>query len=111
MLNRHSLFSVAIIGVAGLLAACNSEQSPAKKVDPTSFATPPVWVDRVSQVAYNPSIPDGTPALGNYENEPARFYFPGVPLMPNEDEQAAQEPAALPSDIISSRSFSGPGGG
>ena len=111
MMNSRVILSLAIIGAAAILPSCASEPQTAKKpVEPASFETPPNWLDRVSQVAYNPSKPEGEPALGDYEDEPSRFYFQGVPLMANEDDQSAEEePAALPSDIISSRSFAPPG--
>jgi hypothetical protein len=113
MMNRQSVLSAAILGIASWMGACTSESQTAPKAQPASFDTPPTWLDRVSRVAYNPSRPEGAPALGDYENEPARFFFQGVPLMANEDDQNGEEegPAApsLPGDINSSQSFSPPG--
>ena len=114
MLNGRSILSFAILGVSAVLAACESTPQNAAKAQPASFETPPTWLDRVSRVAYNPPKPDGAPVLGDYENEPARFYFQGVPLMANEDDQGGEEEGeaapSLPGDILRSQSFSAPGG-
>jgi hypothetical protein len=114
MMTKRSSLSYGALALATVLGACATNPQTASKPQPTSFDTPPAWLDRVSQVSYNPSKPEGPPALGDYENEPSRFYFQGVPLMASEDDQSyedAAEAPSLPGDILSSRSFSGPGGG
>src|SRR5437763_1674739 len=51
MMNKRSILTIAILGVAAFLGACANESQTAQKADPASFETPPNWLDRVSRVA------------------------------------------------------------
>jgi hypothetical protein len=107
---RNSFFAVAVVGVASVLGACGTTQKA--EVTPASFNTPPVWLDRVELVSWMPKAPEGEPVLADYENEPSRFFFRGVPLAPSDmEEDVAVEDGGLPEGINSSQNFSGPGGG
>ena len=110
MTTKRSILTIAFLGIATALGAC--ESSPKVATSPASFETPANWLDRVSVVAWMPKPAESSPVLGDYENEPTRFFFQGVPLSSRDDDDSgAAEEGGLPEGIISTQSFAGPGGG
>ena len=112
---KYNLFPiVTITGLTLALAACNATQTD-KTAPATNFDTPPAWLDRVEIVAYTPQA-HGAGPLGDYENEPSRFFFRPRPITDDEEsygEEAMEDDGGggLPEGINFSQSFSPPGGG